>query len=340
MVARLISWLCLALVLASLGACSSTSSDTPEHRIVDWQEVDTLFKSVDNDHSPAASVAIVWNHKPVYVKSYGMADIEHGVKANADTAFPLASVTKQFTAYAVLKLAEQNKLSLDAPITSYLPELGYHDVSVRQLMNQTGGVPGESMSGYGNFSTITIAGLLDMYKAQDQLVARPGTRWSYQNSNYFLLDVIVQRVSGKSLPEYLREEVFVPLGMARSFFPFGPGATRENRAFGYIWRNDEYQNVDTAEVYTELAGAGGMYASINDLLRWERAFYAENAAAKGRREEGRYLSGEAVGYGAGLNVRHLDGMRSWGAWRQIWRHQHLYRLLPGPGRSHHRADRL
>lgn len=299
----------LACFLPCLGAVASPG--TSAARTVNWGEVDAIFKSMDNSDSPAASVAIVWDKEPVYVRSYGMANIEEGAKANADTAFPLASVTKQFTAYAVLKLAEQGKLSLDAPITTYLPELGYDDVSVRQLMNQTGGVPGASLSAYGNFSTGSTAGLLEMYKAHDQLVAKPGTRWSYQNSNYFLLDAIVQRVSLQSLAAYLRDEVFASLGMTRSFFPFGPGWTRENRAFGYVWRDGAYRNVDTVDVYTELIGSGGMYASINDLLRWDRAFYADNPAAKWRREEGRYLSGLPVGYGAGLNVRHVDGVRSW-----------------------------
>jgi CubicO group peptidase (beta-lactamase class C family) len=299
----------LACFLPCLGAVASPG--TSAARTVDWGEVDAIFKSIDNSDSPAASVAIVWEGEPVYVRSYGMANIEEGTKANADTAFPLASVTKQFTAYAVLKLAEQGKLSIDAPITTYLPELRYHDVSVRHLMNQIGGVPGASLSAYGNFSTSSTAGLLEMYKAQDGLVAKPGTRWSYQNSNYFLLDAIVQRVSEKSLAAYLHDEVFAPLGMTHSFFPFGPGWTRENRAFGYASRDGTYRNLDTIDVYTDLTGSGGMYASINDLLRWDRAFYASNPAAKWRREEGRYLSGRPVGYGAGLNVRHVDGVRSW-----------------------------
>lgn len=301
--------LLLACLLPCVGALASPAASNGSKAV--WGEVDALFKSIDNRDSPAASVAIVWDKAPVYVRSYGMANIEEGTKANADTAFPLASVTKQFTAYAVLKLAEQGKLSLDGPITTYLPDLGYHDVSVRQLMNQTGGVPGAALSAYGNFSTSNTAGLLEMYSAQDQLLSKPGTRWSYQNSNYFLLDAIVQRVSRKPLAAYLHDEVFAPLGMTRSFFPFGPGWTRENRAFGYVWRDGAYRNVDTVDVYTELTGAGGMYASINDLLRWDRAFHADNPAAKWRRDEGRYLSGLPVGYGAGLNVRHVEGVRSW-----------------------------
>lgn len=276
-----------------------------------WDAVDAIFEAVDNDASPAASVAIVWDHKLVHARSYGMANIEHGVRATPDTAFPLASMTKQFTAYAVLLLAEQGKLSLDAPVSRYLPELHYDNVTVRQLMNQTGGVPGASLARYGNFSNSSMASLLQMYTVADGLVAEPGTRWAYENSNYFLLDAIVQRVSRKSLAAFLREEVFLPLGMTRSFFPFGPGATHDNRAFGYFAKDGSYQNADAVDYYTDLVGAGGMYASLNDLLRWERAFYAGNEAARGRREDGRYRSGQPVGYGAGLNVRRVDGVLSW-----------------------------
>ena len=274
-----------------------------------WKEVDQLFSNLDNENSPAVSIAITWNHKPVYIQSYGMADIENKVKATHETSFNLASLTKQFTAYGVLLLAQQGKLSMEDPITKYLPELSFHKVSIRQLMNQTSGIPSDRIGQYGSFSGSGRAALLKLYAAQT-LANKPGTRWAYNNNNYSLLSIIIERVSGKVLPDFLYEEVFIPLGMKQSYFPFGPGATKENRAYGYRKRNKTYTNVDRNDVSVSLVGAGGMYASISDLMRWDKALYSKNKAAKERWIDGTYLSGKNVSYGAGVNVSHKNGVYS------------------------------
>lgn len=269
-----------------------------------WNEIDSLFSELDNTNSPGVSLAITWDHQPVYIKSYGMADIENKVKVTKETAFNLASITKQFTAYAVLLLAEQGKLSMDDPINRYLPELSsFSEVKIRHLINQTSGIPGDKIASYGSFPRGGKTDILKLYGAQS-LVNQPGTRWAYNNNNYNLLSLIVERVSGKPLPDFLSEEVFIPLGMKQSYFPFGPGATKENRAYGYIKRNDKFVNVDRNDVFSSVVGAGGMYSSVSDLIRWDKAFYDKNYAAKQRRIDGKYLSGEDVSYGAGVNVSH------------------------------------
>lgn len=274
-----------------------------------WKEVDNLFSELDNTDSPGVSIAVIWNHKPVYIKSYGMANIENKVKVTKETSFNLASLTKQFTAYAVLLLAEQGKLSMEDPITKYLPELSFNEASIHQLMNQTSGIPGDIIARYGSFSSNGKAALLQLYGAQS-LANQSGTRWAYNNNNYNLLSIIIERVSGKPLPTFLSDEVFTPLGMKQSYFPFGPGATKENRAYGYVKRNDQFVNVDRNDVFLNLVGAGGMYSSVSDLMRWDSALYNKNYAAKQRRIDGKYLSGETVSYGAGVNVSHKDGIIS------------------------------
>lgn len=298
-----------------IGLLMSISHVVPAQQInekeadTSWKEIDSLFSALDNTNSPGVSLAISWNHQPVYIKSYGMADIENKVKVTKETAFNLASLTKQFTAYATLVLAEQGKLSLDDPITKYLPELTFGEVSIRQLMNQTSGIPSDKIASYGSFPRGGKTGLLKLYGAQ-ALVNQPGTRWAYNNNNYNLLSIIVERVSGKPLPVFLSEEVFIPLGMKQSYFPFGPGATKENRAYGYMKRNDKFVNVDRNDVFLSLVGAGGMYSSVSDLIRWDKAFYNKNYAAKQRRVDGKYLSGEDVSYGAGVNVSHKNDVFS------------------------------
>lgn len=274
-----------------------------------WKEVDTLFSALDNAFSPGVSIGIVWNHQPVYIKSYGMSDIENKVKVNEETSFNLASLTKQFTAYAVLLLAEEGKLSMEDPITKYLPELKLNKVTVRQLMNQTSGIPSEKIASYGSFPSGGVNELLRLYEVQT-LVTEPGTQWVYNNNNYNLLSIIIERVSGKKLEEFLAEKVFKPLKMSHSYFPFGPGSTKENRAYGYVKQNNQFVNVDKNDVFIRLKGAGGMYSSVSDLMRWNNAFYSSNYAAKQRSVDGKYVSGEPVSYGAGVNVSHQDGILS------------------------------
>ena len=283
------------LIITQFQSASQEIKDTS------WKEIDNLFSALDNANSPGVSIAISWNHEPVYIKSYGMADIENKVKVTKETAFNLASLTKQFTAYATLLLAEQGKLSLEDPITKYLPELSFDKVSIRQLMNQTSGIPSERIASYGSFPRGGKDQLLKLYGAQT-LASQPGTRWVYNNNNYNLLSIIVERVSGKPLPLFLSDEVFSPLEMKQSYFPFGPGATKENRAYGYMKRNNKFVNVDRNDVFLNLVGAGGMYSSISDLIKWDKALYNKNYAAKERQVDGKYLSGENVSYGAGVNV--------------------------------------
>lgn len=275
-----------------------------------WKEVDSLFRELDNTSSPGVSLAITWNHQPVYVRSYGMADIENKVKVTEETSFNLASLTKQFTAYAVLLLAEQRKLSMEDPITKYLPELSFFkEITVRQLMNQTSGIPSDRIGSYGSFANGGAPELLRLYEAQS-LVSKPGTQWAYNNNNYNFLSIIVERASGKALTQFLYEEVFTPLGMKHSYFPFGPGATKVNRAYGYVSRNNQYVNVDRNDVFVSLMGAGGMYSSISDLMLWDKAFYNKSYAAQQRGVDGKYFSGDPVSYGAGVNVSHYDGVLS------------------------------
>ncbi len=296
-------------LLASINHLASAQQVNEKEVVASWKEIDSLFSALDNRNSPGVSLAISWDRQPIYIKSYGMADIENKVKVTKETAFNLASLTKQFTAYAVLLLAEQGKLSLDDSITKYLPDLSFGEVSIRQLMNQTSGIPSDKIANYGSFPRSGKTGLLKLYGAQT-LVNQPGTRWAYNNNNYNLLSIIIEKVSGKPLPVFLSEEVFIPLGMKQSYFPFGPGATKENRAYGYIKRNDKFVNVDRNDVFSNLVGAGGMYSSVSDLIRWDKAFYNKNYAAQQRRIDGKYLSGENVSYGAGVHVSHKGGVFS------------------------------
>ncbi len=305
-----IKFITLAIGLfISVSHVVSAKQINDQELVTSWKEIDSLFSALDNTNSPGVSLSISWDRQPVYIKGYGMADIENKVKVNKETAFNLASLTKQFTAYAALLLAEQGKLSLDDPITKYLPELSFDAVSIRQLMNQTSGIPSDKVASYGSFTSSGETALLQLYGAQT-LVGQPGTRWAYNNNNYNLLSIIVERVSGKPLPFFLSEEVFTPLEMNQSYFPFGPGATKDNRAYGYMKRNNQFVNVDRNDNFSSLVGAGGMYSSISDLMRWDKAFYNENYAAKQRRIDGKYLSGEAVSYGAGVNVSHQEGVLS------------------------------
>src|SRR5688572_20529090 len=183
--------------------------------------VDAQF-SMWNTQTPGCAVGVSDQGRIVLEKSYGMADLEHGVPNRPDTIFEAGSVSKQFTAAAVLLLAGDGKLSLDDPVRKYVPELpeSAADITIRQMLHHTSG-----LRDWGNVAWIggwprgtrvhTHDNVLDILGRQEALNFAPGTRWSYSNSGYNLAAVIVSRVAGESFAAFTRKRLFEPLGMTR-----------------------------------------------------------------------------------------------------------------------------
>lgn len=234
--------------------------------------MDALMQDYDGD-VPGASVLVIDDGRVVVRKAYGLADVDAKTPATPATNYRLASITKQFTAAAILELAHEGKLGLDDRVKRWLPSLpaAANDVTIRHLLTHTSGlVDYEDVIPEGTTRQLRDADVLRLLESQDRTYFAPGTSYRYSNSGYALLALIVERVSGQNFAGFLRERIFLPLGM-RNTVAFEEGvSTVANRAFG---------TPDDQSLTSAVLGDGGVYSSIDDLARWAAALdeprYAE-----------------------------------------------------------------
>ena len=210
-------------------------------------------------------------------RGYGLANLEEGVEAGPSTHYRLASVTKQFTAASILLLAEDGKLGLDDPLRSWLPALpeATRGITLRQVLTHSSGLVDyeDVMPDMAEGEQLRDADVLRILASQDRLYFAPGTSWRYSNSGYALLALVVERASGRSFPDFLRERIFEPLGMESVAYVRG-GPEPANRAYGYSEVDGRWVRTDQSSTSAVL-GDGGIYASIDDLAKWDAALYGD-----------------------------------------------------------------
>jgi CubicO group peptidase (beta-lactamase class C family) len=224
---------------------------------------------------PGASVAVLRAGEAVVRCAYGLANIEQHEAATPATNYRLASMTKQFTAAAILLLAEDGVLSIDDTARRWLPALprSAGAVCVRHLLAHTSGlVDFEDLIAQGACAQFHDADVLALLAAQDRCYFPPGTRFRYSNSGYVLLALIVARASGAGFPAFLRRRIFEPLGM-RGTVAFEEGiSVVSQRAFGYDNAGGVWERRDQ-DLTSATLGDGGIYSSIDDLAKWDDALY-------------------------------------------------------------------
>ena len=222
---------------------------------------------------PGAAVLLLQDSEPVVCRGYGLADLERGVPVTPATNFRLASVTKQFTAAAILLLGEDGQLGLDQPVRNWLPALppAADAVTIRQLLTHTSGlVDYEDLIPDSMNAQLHDADVLALLDTQSRTYFPPGTAYRYSNSGYALLALIVERASGRSFAEFLRERIFAPLGMAGTVAHQEGVSAVGHRAYGYSDVNAAWQRTDQSPTSAVL-GDGGIYSSIDDLAKWDAA---------------------------------------------------------------------
>ncbi len=215
----------------------------------------------------------------VYRKGFGLANMEWNIPNEADTKFRLGSITKQFTAMLILQLAEQGKLKLDGKLSDYLPDYRKDTgerVTVHQLLNHTSGIPSYT-SQPGFFADVSrnpysVADFVKKYASRD-LEFEPGAKYSYNNSGYFLLGAIIEKVAGKTYEQVLKENILDPLGMKNTGYDHH-NTIITKRASGYNKTPNGYENAPYLDMSLPYA-AGSMYSTIDDLFLWDQALYGE-----------------------------------------------------------------
>jgi CubicO group peptidase (beta-lactamase class C family) len=229
--------------------------------------VDALFSSYDGQH-PGASVVVVKDGAVIFERAYGMANVGTGERATPQTNYRLASVTKPFTAMAVSILAERGALAVDDPVAKYLPELAQKapTVTLRHLLTHTSGLPEyEKLLPKDDPKQIVDRDVLGLL-AKRGLAIVPGARYRYNNTGYALLALVIERVSKQSYAEFLRRNIFQPLGMANTQV-YDANAKIAARAYGYSVATDQAAPADQNRTSAVL-GDGGIYSSAHELARW------------------------------------------------------------------------
>jgi CubicO group peptidase (beta-lactamase class C family) len=222
---------------------------------------------------PGAGVAVLHHGAPIMRRAYGLANVENGIAATAATNYRLASMTKQFTAAAILLLAEEGRLSIDDPVRKWLPDLpdAAAAIAIRHLLTHTSGlIDYEDLILDGTTEQLRDADVLGLLEAENRRYFPPGTNYRYSNSGYCLLASIAARASGMDFASLLRRRIFRPLGM-QDTVAFEAGiSVVPHRAFGYSHIQGSWTRTDQSLTSATL-GDGGIYSSLDDLAQWDAA---------------------------------------------------------------------
>ena len=247
-------------------------------------KIDELLNDYINNEGlvPGISLALVKNGEAIYKKSYGYANLENAVKINSKTAFYIASLSKSFTAAAIVLLYENGKLDLSDKINKYFIDLpGYcKDVKIINLLNHTSGLK-DYFDNYfdekKNINFITNNDVYNFVLQETSLNFPVGDKFEYSNTGYVLLSLLIEKVSGQSFSDFLNENFFLPLGMKNTYVFAENKPIIPNRAYGYEQIKDNFFCYD---YYVLTTGDGGIYSCIDDLILWVQAFDNESIFTK------------------------------------------------------------
>src|SRR5216684_799883 len=321
-------WSLLAAGGLALSTCGAASANGPGDKTT--AAVDEVFADLAKPGSPGCALGVYRDGKIIYAKGYGLANIEENVPINPQSVFDIGSTSKQFTAASILLLEKQGKLAVTDDVRKYLPELPDYGqkISILQLLNHTSGLRDYlalmELAGIDTDSVTTDEDALALINRQRALNFAPGSDWLYSNTGFFLLSVIVKRVSGKTLREFAAENIFTPLEMTHTQFRDDHASLIANRALAY----DEREKKDgyTLNVsYFEQTGDGAVHTSVEDLLKWDENFYSPRVGGQDflneLQERGMLNSGKVLDYAKGLFLQDYRGLHSvshggaWGGYR-------------------------
>jgi D-alanyl-D-alanine carboxypeptidase len=311
----LVSALPIAVLAAPTQVTPLASAQVPRAGVV--ATIDSLANAfLAQGPVAGVSVAVVKGRDTIVMKGYGLADIENDVRATPQTVHRIGSITKQFTAAAIMRLVEQGKLALDDTLAKLLPDVApaWRGISLRRLLNHTSGI--RSYTGIGprwqrrrreDMTPDTIVGLV----RDDTLDFRPGAQWRYNNTGYVLLGMIIERASGKSYATYLEEEFYRPLGLAQTYY-CSQRPIIKRRAQGYERAGGQLVNAEYLSM-TQPFSAGALCSTVGDLVAWQRALTSGQvvrpASYAAMTTPETLTDGKPLTYGYGLGVGRLESRR-------------------------------
>jgi len=314
--------LSLVLIFAiSEAALAQTPSQAPsgsssQNSLTD--EVDKIFEEYDKPNSPGCALAVIKDGHILYKRGYGSAHLEYNIPITPSTIFHVASVSKQFTAFAVTMLAQQGKLSLDDDIRKHLPEVPDFGktITIRHLIHHTSGLRDQwellAMAGWRLDDVITKAHIMKMVRHQKTLNFDPGQEYLYCNTGYTLLAVIVEKLTGQSFRQYTEANIFKPLSMTNTHFHDDHEMIVKNRAYSYA--PDSSHGFRASVLSYANAGATSLFTTVEDLAKWVQNFedgrVGGAAAIEQMHQQGILNNGEKISYAFAIVIGNYRGLRT------------------------------
>jgi len=310
-----------AWALALLGAvmlcaitCDARASDAIEDKI------DNLVGRKVKPDGPGCAVLVVDDGRIMFKRGYGIANMDTGRPITSTTAFNIESVTKQFTAACIALLVEKGEISLNDDIRKYVPEMPQYQgpIQIKHLIHHTSGMRDFAILSFLKGIPPEVAcserELLDLISRQKQLNFGPGDHQKYSNSGYFLLGIIVRRVTGMSVGEYAEKEIFAPLGMTHTAYHYDPARTAGNLAVPHICDPEGKYHAHPMIVDTNDYGYGGIHTTVEDLYLWDQSFFRNQIGGESfstlMLTRGTTNKGDTLNYAFGLDIGNYMGLRT------------------------------
>ena len=300
-------------------------------------QITNLFAPYAKSDSPGFAVGIIYDNNIIFSQGFGQATLEHFSPINTKTVFDVGSIAKQFVGMAIALLEEDGILSISENIKIYLPELPDYaqEITLENLLYHTSGIRNYTvlayyMMGYHESDAITRDEVFDLLVNLRSTNFKPGEKWEYSDSNYFLLAEIIERITRKSLNSFLKEVIFLPLDMQNTLFRERHSQVIRNRAMSYVTHPTEFRSPylyrerqeASSSFFTlisnyEHIGAEGLFTTLEDLFKWERIFLGNRLGKGNPGLITRILSpgvriNENIGYGFGINIGKFKGKNFYG----------------------------
>ncbi len=298
-------------MLAALATSLTAQTTLPIERI------DSVFADVNRSDRPGCSIAVFQNGEIAYARGYGMANLEYGIALSRRSVFHIASISKQFTSFAVELLVSEGKVSWDDDIRTYVPEIPDYGptITLRHLTHHTSGIRDQwsllIMAGWRwEADLVTQGNAIEVMSRQRALNFDPGEEYLYSNSGFTLLAAVVERVSGRTLRQFAEERIFAPLGMVNTHFHDDHQTVVPERAYGY--QHDEEEGWKISIPDFAIVGASSLFTTVEDMAKWNRNFrrhmVGDDALFDRFLSKGVLNSGEELTYAHGIVVSEYRGV--------------------------------
>ncbi len=289
-----------------------------------YAQVDKLFRAWDTDESPGAAVAVLYRGAVLHHEGYGMANVEHSIPITSTSVFDVASVSKQFCAFAIALLVDEGRIALDDDIRTHMPELPDfgHTITLRHLLHHTSGLrdwPGMlAMAGRNMEDVISMEEITAFVENQRTLNFVPGTQYSYSNTGYTVLALLIERLSGQSFRTFTEERIFAPLDMTRTHFQDDHEEIIPGRVISYTSQFGRIRQIGNGLM---ALGSSSLHTTTEDLLKWVQNFEDQKLGSPAvhamMSSQGQLNDGSKISYGFGLvrgTYRGLTTISHSGGW--------------------------